>query len=36
MVRAITKDDNGFVRWSLRQVPEVQGGFMAMDVNPAA
>jgi penicillin-binding protein 1A len=34
MVRAITKDDDGsFVRWSLRQVPEVQGGFMAMDVN---
>nr|WP_247738792.1 PBP1A family penicillin-binding protein [Shimia sp. R9_2] len=34
LVRAITKDDTGeFVRWSLRQVPEVQGGFMAMDVN---
>jgi len=34
MVRAVTKDDDGsFVRWSLRQVPEVQGGFMAMDVN---
>ncbi|WP_270732961.1 penicillin-binding protein 1A [Shimia sp. Alg240-R146] len=34
LVRAITKDDSGeFVRWSLRQVPEVQGGFMAMDVN---
>lgn len=34
LVRAITKDDDGsFVRWSLRQVPEVQGGFMAMDVN---
>ena len=34
LVRAITKDDGGdFVRWSLRQVPEVQGGFMAMDVN---
>jgi penicillin-binding protein 1A len=34
MVRAITKDEDGsFVRWSLRQVPEVQGGFMAMDVN---
>ena len=30
----ITKDDDdSFVRWSLRQVPEVQGGFMAMDVN---
>ncbi len=25
--------DGAFVRWSLRQVPEVQGGFMAMDVN---
>ncbi|MDR7126573.1 PBP1A family penicillin-binding protein [Pseudotabrizicola sp. 4114] len=34
LVRAVTKDDDGsFVRWSLRQVPEVQGGFMAMDVN---
>ena len=34
MVRAITSDeDDSFVRWSLRQVPEVQGGFMAMDVN---
>jgi len=34
LVRAITKDDTQeFVRWSLRQVPEVQGGFMAMDVN---
>ncbi|MFN3954925.1 MAG: penicillin-binding protein 1A [Pararhodobacter sp.] len=33
-VRAVTRDDDGgFVRWSLRQVPEVQGGFMAMDVN---
>ncbi|MEM1073149.1 MAG: PBP1A family penicillin-binding protein [Pseudomonadota bacterium] len=33
-VRAITSDDDGsFVRWSLRQVPEVQGGFVAMDVN---
>ncbi|WP_099245508.1 penicillin-binding protein 1A [Pelagimonas phthalicica] len=29
------KDDNGgaFIRWTLRQVPRVQGGFMAMDVN---
>lgn len=26
-------DDGAFVRWSLRQVPEVQGGFVAMDVN---
>ncbi len=34
MVRAVTSDDDGsFVRWSLRQVPEVKGGFMAMDVN---
>ncbi|WP_299350261.1 PBP1A family penicillin-binding protein [uncultured Shimia sp.] len=34
LVRAITKEESGeFVRWSLRQVPEVQGGFMAMDVN---
>ncbi len=34
LVRIVTNDeDDGFVRWSLRQVPEVQGGFMAMDVN---
>ena len=34
LVRAVTKDEDGsFVRWSLRQVPEIQGGFMAMDVN---
>ncbi len=33
-VRKLTKDaDGSFVRWTLRQVPEVQGGFMAMDVN---
>ncbi len=33
-VKALTKDSDGsFVRWSLRQVPELQGGFMAMDVN---
>ncbi|WP_106744485.1 penicillin-binding protein 1A [Yoonia maritima] len=33
-VRRMTSDDDGsFIRWSLRQVPEVQGGFMAMDVN---
>jgi penicillin-binding protein 1A len=33
-VRRVTSDeDNSFVRWSLRQVPEVQGAFMAMDVN---
>ena len=34
MVRQVTDDKTGeFLRWSLRQVPEVQGGFMAMDVN---
>ena len=34
MVRQMTDDKTGaFVRWTLRQVPEVQGGFMAMDVN---
>jgi penicillin-binding protein 1A len=35
-VRKMTSGDNGsgdFIRWSLRQVPEIQGGFMAMDVN---
>ncbi len=33
-VRAMTRDDDGsFIRWTLRQIPEVQGGFMAMDVN---
>ena len=33
-VRAITNDNDGsFIRWSLRQIPAVQGGFMAMDVN---
>lgn len=33
-VRQITQDSDGaFIRWSLRQVPEVQGAFMAMDVN---
>ncbi|WP_298435088.1 penicillin-binding protein 1A [uncultured Jannaschia sp.] len=33
-VRRMTEDDSGnLIRWSLRQVPEVQGGFMAMDVN---
>ncbi len=33
-VRRMTKDSDGsFIRWTLRQVPEVQGGFMAMDVN---
>lgn len=33
MVRAVMAKDGTFDRWSLRQVPEVQGGFMAMDVN---
>jgi penicillin-binding protein 1A len=34
LVRAVTSDDDGsFQRWSLRQIPEVQGAFMAMDVN---
>ena len=31
-IRAITKNDK-FVRWSLRQIPAIQGGFMAMDTN---
>jgi penicillin-binding protein 1A len=31
-VRRMT-EDGAFVRWTLRQVPKVQGGFMAMDVN---
>ena len=34
MVRRMTSDEDGsFIRWTLRQVPEVQGGLMAMDVN---
>jgi penicillin-binding protein 1A len=33
-VRRMTADNDGsFIRWTLRQVPEVQGGFMAMDVD---
>ncbi len=33
MVREMTSDEDGsFIRWTLRQVPEVQGAFMAMDV----
>ena len=33
-VRRMTNDSDGsLIRWTLRQVPEVQGGFMAMDVN---
>ncbi len=32
-VRRMTSDSDGsFIRWTLRQMPEVQGGFMAMDV----
>jgi len=34
LVRRMTRDsDGGFIRWTLRQIPEVQGGFMAMDVH---
>jgi penicillin-binding protein 1A len=34
MVRRMTSDSDGsFIRWTLRQTSEVQGGFMAMDVN---
>ncbi|SFD78508.1 penicillin-binding protein 1A [Sulfitobacter brevis] len=34
LVRKMTTDDDGsFIRWTLRQVPEVQGAFVAMDVN---
>ena len=33
-VRRMVDDKNGaFIRWTLRQVPGVQGGFVAMDVN---
>ncbi|MGY9049856.1 MAG: penicillin-binding protein 1A, partial [Rhodobacterales bacterium] len=34
LVRRMTSDaDGSFIRWTLRQIPEVEGGFMAMDVN---
>ena len=34
LVRRMTADaDGSFIRWTLRQIPEVQGGFVAMDVN---
>jgi penicillin-binding protein 1A len=33
LVRKMTAEDGSFLRWTLRQVPEVQGAFMAMDVN---
>ncbi|WP_439560967.1 penicillin-binding protein 1A [Roseinatronobacter sp.] len=32
-VRRVRDNSGAFQRWSLRQVPEVQGGLMAMDVN---
>ncbi|MEQ6247846.1 PBP1A family penicillin-binding protein [Sulfitobacter sp. HNIBRBA3233] len=31
--RMVTDADGSFIRWTLRQVPEVQGAFAAMDVN---
>jgi penicillin-binding protein 1A len=31
--RMVADSDGSFIRWTLRQVPEVQGGFVAMDVN---
>ncbi len=34
LVRKMTADSDGsFIRWTLRQIPEVEGGFVAMDVN---
>ena len=34
LVRPMIDDGSGkFIRWTLRQVPLIQGGFMAMDVN---
>ncbi len=34
LVRRMLEDNGGaFIRWTLRQVPKVQGGFMAMDVD---
>ncbi len=32
-VRALLNENNEFKRWTLRQISEVQGAFMAMDVN---
>lgn len=33
-IRRMTSDEDGsFIRWTLRQVPEVEGAFVAMDVN---
>ncbi|SIO07953.1 penicillin-binding protein 1A [Rhodovulum sp. ES.010] len=31
--RMVSDEDGSFIRWTLRQVPEVEGGFVAMDVN---
>ena len=34
LVREMTSDEDGsFIRWTLRQVPQVEGAFVAMDVN---
>ena len=33
LVRRLNDQDGNFLHWSLRQVSEVQGAFMAMDVN---
>ncbi len=33
LVEELANEDGSPKRWSLRQVPDVQGGFMAMDVN---
>ena len=33
LVRAVVDDAGNFTRWTLRQIPELQGGFVAMDVN---
>ncbi len=33
LVRRMTNNDGEFQRWSLRQIPEVQGAMMAMDVD---
>ncbi|MEP1519103.1 PBP1A family penicillin-binding protein [Ascidiaceihabitans sp.] len=34
LVRRMTADaDGSFIRWTLRQIPQVQGGFVAMDVD---
>jgi len=34
LVRRMVDDNSGdFIRWTLRQIPEIEGGFMAMNVN---